>query len=276
MSIIYTYLCVAAAIVAALIADSRAYRRALEAEPSVVGDESAVSSQCRDDDSSGEHLEPLEDFQKLDRLDNKEPAIDAVLMLSPFLVFFYPQAFWLNFSGFMALWALGCCAVYGLNRFGFLDHSLELQKLMGPGIALLVGIGYLIFLHQGPLASTVESSVTELTTADAPLLERVVTLFPAWLWWAYGLFISVSVLMARHKDGTMLAALLLLLGLAILPFYTGYYWWSLGAGVIVFLLALKPLLYAMDETSKGGIAFVLVFLAQMIFVGSIVVYAIFF
>ncbi|MDN3638797.1 hypothetical protein QWY82_08255 [Simiduia curdlanivorans] len=279
MSIFYTYLCVAAALVAALIADSQAYRRKLAVDETVDVDGAGSRGENdvnRDLSLDGNGVERLETFNGLECAEQKEPVTDAVLMLSPFLVFFYPQDFWLNFAGFMALWALGCCAVYGLNRLNLLNHSLELQRLMGPGITLLVGIGYLIFLHEGPLASAVDDSVSELSTANAPLVERVLNSFPAWLWWAYGLLIPVSLLMARRKDGTMLAAVLLLLGLAILPFYSTHYWWSLAAGVIVFLLALKPLLYAMDETSKGGIGFVLVFLAQMIFVGSIVVYAIFF
>ena len=64
-----------------------------------------------------------------------------------------------------------------LNSMGKLDHSLEQQKVIGLGTPMLVGLGYVRFLHDG-------SSFAEIPAETIQQTDLVET---RWFWWAYGL-----------------------------------------------------------------------------------------
>lgn len=207
------------------------------------------------------HMASGEPFDANNRL------IDLALMLTPFLVFFYPDPFWTHFGVALALWGVGAAALWLLYSVRLLAPGIELQLAVMPGLILIVGLGYLLFYHQGPAAEA--QQVAE--PASEWLLLGVV-----WYWWAYGLAWLVGMLLSRFKDGVFLSGLTLVLASAVLPFFTGSYWLSLGLGVLVTGLSLPLINRDPSNQARGANFLMLLLLALFVTFLSIVTYAIFF
>lgn len=233
MPLRYTLLLAAAVLAAAIVADVIAYRRYL-----TTGAAEGIDGQ----------------------------QTDALLALIPFLVFFYPHEFWWNFLVFMALWGLGCGIIFLLNSCGKVEHSLEMQKVMGLGTPMLVGLGYLLFVHDGPLFSR----------APAEFIQQTGAVETGWFWWVYGLIWCLGLLLSRLRGGVFLSGLTLILAAAVSPLFSGHYWSALALGCVLFGLSLPLINRDPAPQVRGVNVLMLLMLALFVIFVSVLVYSVFF
>ncbi|MBB3060944.1 hypothetical protein [Microbulbifer rhizosphaerae] len=201
---------------------------------------------------------------------HNERLSDLVLFV-PFAALFYTENFWSNLGCTLPIILAVAATQWTCYKKGWLDSPPELITL-APGSYLLTVIAYFVFFHEGVLVDS--SSTPEVIPAET---SRTGSLF--WLdFWPYAVYLVCFLLAItrRSMDGIFLSALLLILAITILPFFTGYYWWAMLAGLCVLLLTSHRAFNVMEPGTAGAYSLVSSLFYMIAAFGSMLTYGILF
>ncbi|WP_143186995.1 hypothetical protein [Microbulbifer donghaiensis] len=95
----------------------------------------------------------------------------------------------------------------------------------------------------------------------------------AWLCVIY-IMAALFAITRKGSGGISTASLIAILLFNLLPFFTGYFWISIIAGVSVFSLIVQRLASRLEDSVRGGFAFVSAFAYLTVTLLSVFVYAV--
>lgn len=189
---------------------------------------------------------------------------NLLILVAPYLALIYPDKFWL---GLLALCGISL-ATFSLQwvsyKTGWLRRPPEYIYLL-PGSCIVSVVLYFIIFHDGPLQM---AQLEIIKTEDKN----------QWSWvqlWPWALYIAGILVAAGRKGsgGMSVASLIMIVLFNLLPFFTGYYWTSMLAGLAVFAVILNRLVPRLEISIRGGFAFVSAFAYMLAASISVVIYA---
>ncbi|MCW8128695.1 hypothetical protein [Microbulbifer halophilus] len=159
--------------------------------------------------------------------------LSDLIFFTPFIALYYHDEFWINLPFTLPLILITVATQGFAYKKGWLKASPE-EWTMIPGPYLLAIVGYFMFFREGILTTPSPSS-----TAPEISVEMETS---GWVsFWPYitGLSIFLFTITRKSTDGITLSLLLFTLIITILPFFTDHYWWAMGAGLVLFLIAVQ-------------------------------------
>ncbi|MCX2800276.1 hypothetical protein OQJ68_00580 [Microbulbifer thermotolerans] len=200
--------------------------------------------------------------------DLRSDRLSDLVVLTPFLALLYTENFWLNLVCTLPIILTSFLAQTFFYRKGWLASPPEFLTL-SPGSYLLAVVGYFIFFHQGFLGdSNMDSALTTAGESKSPY---------SWLnLWPYAAYLVFFLFATTRKstNGIYLSILIMVLAVNILPFFTGYYWWSMLAGFCILAVTVRRAMDVLEPGSGGAVSFVGGYFYLITAFGSILAYAI--
>ncbi|MFV8781011.1 hypothetical protein ACNKU7_01195 [Microbulbifer sp. SA54] len=159
---------------------------------------------------------------------------DSIMILSPFLAFFYTDNFWLVSASLMMIILSGMIAQRLLHRLNQLRTGPELLLYQLPGQAIIVLLIYWLVVQDG-------KAIVDLSNKTAATSEPAASNF-AWLsWWPYAIYGALVLANTLHysekKEGMSLFTVFAAFN--ILPFFTHSFWLFWLLGIIGFFIILS-------------------------------------
>jgi len=212
---------------------------------------------------------------------NNDPDIDFdlntrnssfLLSFTPFIALFYTEHFWLTLLYLVPLYLYFGILMFIANKKNWCPFFKFDIALYGSSGLIVTIIAYFIWFHEGLLSSPqtgVELTINKDTT---------LTVWPFYVF-AF-LFVSAffthQLLPKKQRSESNVAFIVLVIqaiSYPILALFTEYYWWSMLAGLVAYIISMPILLRPLTGSSRGGIGFVLSYIYMMAATGSILVYA---
>ncbi len=195
-----------------------------------------------------------------------------VLSFAPFLALFYTEHFWITLLYLIPLYLYFGLLMYIANKKQWCPFFVTDIAIYGSSGLMVTIIGYFIWFHEGVL------SPSETTVVSVANEKAVIVVWPFYV--MAGLFIAgfiVNKLASKKNRSEANAAFKILalqaIGYPVLPLFTDYYWWTMLAGLVAYVIALPIILRVLTDSSRGGIGFVLGYIYMMAATGSILLYA---
>ena len=192
---------------------------------------------------------------------------DTLILFTPFLIFFYSEAFWQNLLWFIPLYVYFALVFFIANYSGWYKVHWGILMYHSYGSFALVALGYFLFLHSGPKSPEL-NEVEESKTLSA-------LLFSLWPYYAALLLVIVS-LIVKHKNQDFLevSSIIMVFGFPFLPFFAPYYWLGLLLLTVLCIFTLFQL--AKDAGTGAGAYAAFMIFHLMAVMTSIIIRAIFF
>lgn len=203
-----------------------------------------------------------------EEVSHRNERLSDLVFLAPFAALFYTEYFWTSLIFTLPIILAVIATQWACHRKRWIDRPSELILLV-PGSYLLTLIVYFIFFHDGFLA---ESNPTPEVIADRTAESSAFTWLGFWPYaiYAFGFLLAIT---RKSTDGICLSALLLILAITILPFFTGHYWWSMLAGFGLLLFTGHRAFSILESGSAGAFSLVSGLFYMISAFGSVLAYA---
>ncbi len=173
--------------------------------------------------------------------------LDNLLLFSPFVALFYVDSFWLNLSYLAAIIATVAILRGALYKFGVYKYPPTLVISTGPGSFFLVIIIYYSIFHEGALSTSTNGIDTEQGANETGGSKAFSLYYLIGSIIAYVIIgLSVIYKIRSSDDFSATSLIYALLGLNFIPFFTGYFWWSMLLSLFLFFSLLS---YAYKQDS---------------------------
>ncbi len=203
--------------------------------------------------------------------------LDNILLFSPFVALFYVDSFWLNLS-YLAVIIAAVAILRGiLYKFGIYKYPPTLVLSTGPGSFFLVIIIYFSIFHEGALSTSSSGIEAELESSETGSANGFSLYYLIGSLLAY-VCITLSVIFKLRSSNEFSGASLIfaLLGFNIIPFFTGYFWWSMLASLFLFFGLLSYAYKQESGRNLGSVGWVFLYLYMLAATFSCILYAILF
>ena len=221
------------------------------------------------------------------------------ILICPYIALFYSDHFWNHLLFTVPLLIYGVVLTRIANLRGSLAYHFDALISLMVGSFLLAIILYFLFFHDGALSDSEVSTVApaEHSNSDEPaeswlpsFLQPIVTYLPYLVFVGLGVH-AVYVRMQRKRltasmenvpnEGLRIpyghiSLVITVPLLTLLPLLTGYYWWMLLAGIILYFQIMSNRIPQMEVSLRGGIGMVSVYLFMGMVMLSIILYAVLF
>lgn len=184
---------------------------------------------------------------------------DSVMMLAPFLVFFYTDHFWPVAAGLVAILLAGMAAQSLLWRRNYLRSGAEMMLATLPSLTMIILLIYWLVVLDGIAVWELFDRPETSAATVAPVVEQPKSV---WLiWWpyvAYAAIIVANLLAKKPKESVWLTVAAV--GFLVLPFFTDYFWACLGFGVVGFFWLMARQAKHWGTAAGAGSAFFFMYL----------------